>query len=383
MTRVPVMQRYANAAAIVIANLDVTPAATLAQFRFAFPGLPPATTMAGAETPSYLHISRAVLAQFFGADVATLRPGATGRTLDGAIRYRAEPVPAYNVVGIIPGRDAGLRSAYVAFGAHSDAIGQVDEAEHDSVRAWMTQLTALQERGVAGQALFQAAQQIRVNVDSLRRLGPGRRDSIVNGADDDGSGSVGLLEIAEALVRSPLRRSALFVWHVGEEQGLFGSNWYSRNPTVPRDSIVAQLNIDMIGRGAAGDVPNGGPGYLQLIGTRRLSTELGSIVEAVNAESRQPFVFDYQYDAAGHPEQFYCRSDHYMYARYGIPIAFFTTGGHRDYHQISDEAQYIDYEKLAKVSQLVAAIGRRVGDAARRPVVDGPKPTNVDAPCRQ
>jgi hypothetical protein len=130
----------------------------------------------------------------------------------------------------------------------------------------------------------------------------------------------------------------------------------------------------MVGRGRAEDENNGGAGYLQLIGTRRLSTELGDLIETVNKSRRQPFTFDYQYDAAGHPEQFYCRSDHYMYARYGIPIAFFSTGSHRDYHQVTDEPQYIDYDKLANVSQFVHDIAAAVANLDHRVVVDKPKP---------
>jgi len=130
----------------------------------------------------------------------------------------------------------------------------------------------------------------------------------------------------------------------------------------------------MVGRGRADDENNGGAGYLQLIGTRRLSTELGDLVETVNKARRQPFTFDYQFDASGHPEQYYCRSDHYMYARYGIPIAFFSTGNHRDYHQVTDEPQYIDYEKLASVSQFVYDLATAVANLDHRVVVDKPKP---------
>ena len=122
---------------------------------------------------------------------------------------------------------------------------------------------------------------------------------------------------------------------------------------MPRDSIVAQLNMDMVGRGAASDVTgetkdggllHGGPGYLQLVGSRRLSTELGDLVEQVNKRATPASPSTTRMDANGHPQNIYCRSDHYEYARYGIPIVFFTTGGHADYHQVTDEPQYIDYD---------------------------------------
>jgi Zn-dependent M28 family amino/carboxypeptidase len=151
---------------------------------------------------------------------------------------------------------------------------------------------------------------------------------------------------------------------------------------VPRDSIVAQINLDMVGRGGTGDVEGGGPGYLQVIGSRRLSTELGDLVESVNEAGGFGFEFDYQYDADGHPQMFYCRSDHYEYARYGIPIVFFTTGSHMDYHQVTDEARYIDYEKMARVARFVYQLALTVADLDHRVVVDKPKP-DPDADCVQ
>jgi Zn-dependent M28 family amino/carboxypeptidase len=194
-----------------------------------------------------------------------------------------------------------------------------------------------------------------------------------------------VLEIAEALARAAEKpkRSVIFIWHVAEELGLFGSEYFTDNPTVPRDSIVAQLNMDMVGRGGEGDVTGetkdgkliyGGPGYLQLIGSRRLSTELGDLVEKVNGEQKLGFRFDYSMDANGHPQNIYCRSDHYEYARYGIPIVFFTTGGHADYHQVTDEPQYVDYERVADVSKLVLHTALRVANLGHRVKVDQPKP---------
>ena len=151
---------------------------------------------------------------------------------------------------------------------------------------------------------------------------------------------------------------------------------------MPRDSIVAQLNIDMIGRGEPDDIAGGGPGYLQVIGSRRLSTELGDMVETVNRELAPSFRFDYSYDADGHPDNYYCRSDHYMYARFGIPITFFTTGNHRDYHQLTDEIQYIDFPKMARVADLVRDIAVHAADLDHRLVVDKPKP-DPEAACKQ
>jgi Zn-dependent M28 family amino/carboxypeptidase len=231
------------------------------------------------------------------------------------------------------------------------------------------------------------AQQARFTVllDSLRKAHPARLDSIFNGADDDGSGSVSVLEVAEAFAtaKQKPKRSILFVWHTGEEAGLFGSQHFTDHPTVPRDSIVAQLNMDMVGRGSASDVTgetkegaltHGGSGYLQLVGSRRLSTELGDLIEQVNRDNHLGFTFDYSMDANGHPQNIYCRSDHYEYARYGIPIVFFTTGGHADYHQVTDEPQYIDYDHMASVASLVHDAAWKVANLDHRVVVDKPKP---------
>ena len=140
--------------------------------------------------------------------------------------------------------------------------------------------------------------------------------------------------------------------------------------------------MDMVGRGATGDIANGGPRYLQLVGSRRLSRELGDLVETINARRASPFVFDYSLDADGHPERIYCRSDHAMYARYGVPVTFFTTGLHKDYHQITDEPQYIEYDKMAEITMFIRDIALEVANRPDRVKLDGPKP-DPKAPCRQ
>jgi hypothetical protein len=330
-------------------------------------------------------ISAAMAEKLMGMPVdSIIALGTPGKTVRGAVTYSEEPVVARNVVAILPGSDAILKNTYVAIGAHSDhdpltPVG----VDHDSLRAYNAEVRKKYLRLGRNPNAAERAD-IKVNVDSLRRIRPARRDSIKNGADDDGSGTVAVLEIAEAMAGAgeKPKRSMLFVWHVAEELGLIGANHFTQNPTVPRDSIVTQLNIDMIGRGGAGEEPNGGPDYLQLIGWRRLSNQLGDIIEATNQAQKQPFKFDLTYDASGHPEQFYCRSDHYMYARYSIPIAFFSTGGHGDYHQVTDEPQYIDYTKLRNVTQLIHDTGKAVANLAQRPVVDGVKP-DPKGQCRQ
>jgi hypothetical protein len=311
--------------------------------------------------------------------------GTAGRTIHGSLKWDDVPAPGRNVIAILPGSDPKLKGQYVALGAHNDHVGFNNEpVDHDSLRAFNTIVRPRGEDDQERPATAEENAKIRLILDSLRKIHPPRLDSIYNGADDDGTGSMALLEIAEAFAKGTQKpkRSLVFVWHAGEEKGLWGSEYFTDHPTVPRDSIVAQLNMDMIGRGGAQDEKGGGPGYLQLIGSRRLSTELGDLVEAVAKTEPTKFYFDYQYDANGHPQQYYCRSDHYEYARYGIPITFFSTGGHRDYHQVTDEPQYIDYDQLTGVARLVFDVALRVADLDHRVVVDKSKP-NPKAQCKQ
>lgn len=369
------ISRYAQAAAIIVKS---NPAAMR----------PFLVTTVTDTTPARVNVfvSPAVAERLFEAPSTALKPGTAGRRLRfAAMTFQRQSAQARNVVGIIRGSDPAVSGQYVAIGAHPDHVGirPGGPLDHDSLRAFNTIAQRIVEArtghtpGSPGSGLTPAERaSIRVNVDSLRRIRPARPDSVFNGADDDGSGSMAVLEVAEAFAGAPTkpRRSLLFVWHTGEEGGLRGSRHFADNPTVPRDSIVAQLNMDMVGRGGASDILGGGPDFLQLVGSRRLSKELGDLVETVNAASPRPLRFDYSMDANGHPERIYCRSDHYHYARYGIPIVFFTTGLHMDYHQLTDEPQYIDYGKMQRVVQLVHDVASRVANLDHRVVVDKPKP---------
>jgi hypothetical protein len=337
----------------------------------------------GATQPRMLFIPQSGVEKLMGKPLAALRPGDTGPTLEGDVSYSRVEVPATNVVAILEGTDPALRGQYVALGAHNDAIGIVPPVDHDSLRAYNTVIRPRGANDTPRPPTPEEAARIRAIIDSARKQRPARTDSIVNGADDDGSGSMGLLEIAESMARGNRpKRSLLFVWHSGEESGLQGSRWFTDHPTVPRDSIVGQINIDMIGRGDVSDVSQGGPGYLEVLGSRRLSKELGDLVERVNTEGKYGFSFNYAFDANGHPDQYYCRSDHANYARYGIPIVFFSSGSHRDYHQVTDEVQYLDFAKYANVVRFVSALATRVADLDHRLVLDQPKP-DPKAPCKQ
>jgi hypothetical protein len=379
--------RFAAAAGVAIPTLGSAPPEYLA--RVHTPGLALSQSSTGPESAAPLHllISQSAAKSLLGAPFDSLKPGALGQSVHGSIKLIEESRPTRNVIAVLPGSDASLRGEYVAIGAHSDHIGTRDvPLDHDSVRAANEQ--AWEMRGKSLDNASASPQQlslIQVNVDSLRRKRAPRMDSVFNGADDDGSGTVSVLEIAQKLAseRPRPRRSILFVWHTGEELGLLGSRWFTDHPTVPRDSIVAQLNIDMIGRGDSADIRGGGPNVVGLVGSRRLSTELGDLAESVNRKTQHPVLrFDYSVDVPGHPENIYCRSDHYMYARYGIPIIFFSTGLHQDYHQLTDEPEYIDYAHMARIAGFIQDLTLTVANLDHRVVVDKPKPDPMGV-CRQ
>ncbi|MBA3659215.1 MAG: M28 family peptidase [Gemmatimonadales bacterium] len=381
-----------KAAGIAVASLDITPPEVVDYFRAPHLTIEGDrakgdTTEAGPGGPAAILLTPAVATRLFGKPLAGLTRGATGKPVSGTIRFTDGPTdaPARNVVAVLRGSDPALRNQYVALGAHNDHIGTHSTAvDHDSLRAFNTVARPEGANGPPAQPSAGDLEQISHGLDSVRALRPARADSIANGADDDGSGSVTLLEIAENLVkgRAKPKRSVLFVWHTGEEKGLYGSQWFTDHPTVPLDSIVAQINIDMVGRGSAVDTRGGGPRALGLVGSWRLSTELGDLIEQVNRDEGHAMRLDYAYDANGHPDNVYCRSDHYMYARYGVPIAFFSTGLHRDYHQVTDEPQYIDYAHMSRVASFVRDVTLAVADLGHRPLVDKPRPDSK-APCRQ
>ena len=380
----PVYQRYSRARGLAVAALDGMPEDLKdflggSQFRIA------GTGEIKQGTIPLLYVTRAAAEKMMGGPVTGLLPGAEGKAVTAKGWFAPKPTaaPGRNVVAIIPGTDPVLKNQYVAFGAHSDHDGLRPPAvDHDSLRAYNAIVRPGGAEDGGKQARPAQKDSIATLWDTLKKEHEVRADSIMNGADDDGTGSMALLELAEYFVKNPTRRSLLFVWHTAEEKGLFGSMWYTDHPTVSRDSIVAQINLDMIGRGEPDDLKGGGPGYVQSIGSRRLSTELGNLVEEVNTKGNHGLVFDYQYDANGHPQQFYCRSDHYNYARYGIPVVFLSTGSHRDYHMVTDEPQYINYEHYYKVVSYVADLGKTIGDRDQPLVVDKPKP-DPKGECQQ
>ena len=276
----------------------------------------------------------------YGTDVPTPFAMRDQKKITMSLASNTETVPTQNVIAVWEGSDPLLKSQYVALGAHYDHVG-----------------SGCPSNGT---------------------------DTICNGADDDGSGTTALLGMAEALAKAPTRpkRSILFVWHCGEEKGLWGSRYFVEYPTVPLNDIVAQINLDMIGRSKKADDTNSrndsltGPDSIYLIGSTMMSTELGELVNTVN-KSFLNLTFDTKYDDPKDPNRFFYRSDHYNYARKGIPIIFFFDGVHEDYHRAGDHADKIDYEKMEKVTRTIYMTTWEIANRAERLKVDKPLPSQL------
>jgi hypothetical protein len=238
-----------------------------------------------------------------------------------------------NVVGIVEGADPRLKDTYVAFGAHYDHVGY--------------------QQGI---------------------LSNGNTDRISNGADDDGSGTATLIGLARAFAQGPKpRRSLVFVWHAGEETGLWGSEYFADYPAVPIDKIIAQLNMDMIGR--TRDNNESYANSVLVVGSDRISSELHNIMVDANASLPRALTLDYEMNDPLDPERIYYRSDHYSYAAKGIPIIFFFTGLHPDYHEVSDSVDKINFVKMSRIGRLVYETGLRVANLDHAPMRDfkGPR----------
>lgn len=182
-----------------------------------------------------------------------------------------------------------------------------------------------------------------------------RGEDIFNGADDDGSGTVALLEISRALALAKAegngpRRTVLILPVSGEEKGLLGSEYYAANPVFPLEKTVANLNIDMIGR--TDEAHEGNSNYVYLIGSNRLSTGLHELSEEVNSSCCNLFL-DYTYNDPNDPNKFYYRSDHYNFIKNGVPAIFYFSGLHEDYHKPTDTVDKIEFEKMTKIVRLI------------------------------
>jgi hypothetical protein len=222
-----------------------------------------------------------------------------------------DSLDAPNTIGILEGSDPALRNEYLVYSAHMDHVG----------------------------------------------ITRGRPDSVNNGADDNASGTAGVIELAEAFSRPGARpkRSIVFLTVSGEEKGLWGSRWFSEHPTVPLERLVANINIDMIGRNWADTI----------VAIGKEHSDLGATLERVNAE--HPELRMVAIDDRWPEERFYFRSDHYNFARKGVPAIFFFNGVHEDYHAVTDSPDKINSEKESRILRLLYYFGREVGDAPERP----------------
>ncbi len=253
---------------------------------------------------------------------------------------KSETIWTQNVIALWEGSDPVLKNEMVAIGAHYDHVGINPNAPGD--------------------------------------------DKIFNGADDDGSGTVATLAIAEAMAKSATRpkRSILFVWHCGEEKGLWGSEYFNKFPTVDIKQVIAQLNIDMIGRSKKpGDVDPrnkdlSGPNEVYVIGAEMMSSTLGAITKGAN-DSFLKLDYNYRYDDPKDTNRFFFRSDHFNYAVNGIPVAFWFTGVHEDYHRAGDHADKIDYQKMEKITRTIMMTLLKLSDLPVRPKIDKQLPPEL------
>jgi len=313
----------ASAAAVIrVSNRDSTQFATM-QARAASNAR--VTVGGGAVSAPVVEVRDGFLAGM-GVDLAAVRAG--NGALQPVAGLRAtltlketvlESTTAPNTIGILEGSDPTLKSEYMIFSAHMDHIGTAGKG--------------------SGQCQAIGA------------------DSICNGADDDGSGTVGVLEVAEAFSRRGVRpkRSIIFMTVSGEEKGLWGSAYWAEHPTVPIQNVIADFNVDMVGRNWEDTV----------VAIGRQHSNLGQVLDATAAA--HPELRMVPIDDRWPQENFYGRSDHFNFARKGVPVLFFFTGVHEDYHKAGDEVQKIGFGKEARILQLLFYTSYAVAQNAERP----------------
>jgi hypothetical protein len=363
-----------GASAILLVALDSAPrnvVNTIFNSRNGMQLTPAATAPAGAA------ISKAAAASLFGKPVDQLAVGATGQPISAQWTYdwQMSKTPARNVIAILPGSDPTRAAEYVLVGAHNDHNGvNATAVDHDSLRA----VNTVTRKQGSNDPVCRPTQEQQHLIDSLiaraRRVREPRRDSIMNGADDDGSGTVVLLEIAEKFASEKPPRSIIFVSHEGEESGLLGSKWFTDHPTIPLTSIVAAHNMDMLGKGRTDQVKFGGPSSVQTLGSRRLSREFGDIIDSVNATRTEVMAIDKTWDVFANPMNRFCRSDQVNYVHHDVPVTYFSTGYAQDYHQPTDEPQYIEYDHMARVARFIHDVMWAVASRKDRPAIAGPDP---------
>ncbi len=367
--------RNGGASAVLVISLDSVPRNTASagfNTRMGMQVHPVAQSVGAAA------ITAAAAAKVFGKPVDQLVVGASGQPISASwtLEYHISPFPGRNVIAILPGSDPARATEYVLVGAHNDHNGTNAAAvDHDSLRAFNRVMRPQGSNDRPGRPTAEQQKRIDSLIARARSIRPPRRDSIMNGADDDGSGTAVLLEIAERFVSEKPARSIIFISHTGEEAGLLGSRWFVDHPTIPRDSIVAAHNMDMVGKGRVTDVKFGGPASVQTLGSRRLSRQFGDIIDSVNAISSEPMAIDRSWDVPANPLNRFCRSDQVNYVHSNIPVTYFSLGYAIDYHQPTDEPQYIDYDHAARLGRFVHDIMLAVANRKDRPAIAGNDPS--------
>lgn len=364
----------AGAVGMLVIGLDEMTPAAITQLLGGRMGMQNTVTANAPNSIGAATISKAVAQQLFGKSIDGLMVGATGQPISGSWNYewKMSKTPARNVVAILPGSDPSRAAEYVLVGAHNDHVGtNAATVDHDSLRAlnWVTRPQGANDPACRPNVAQQ--QKIDSMIKYARSIRPPRKDSIMNGADDDGSGTVVLLEIAEKFASEKPARSIIFVSHQGEEAGLLGSRWFTDHPTVPLTSIVAAHNMDMLGKGRADQVKFGGPNSVQTLGSRRLSRDFGDIIDSVNATRAEPMAIDKSWDVIANPMNRFCRSDQVNYVFHDVPVTYFSLGYALDYHQPTDEPQYIQYDHTARLGRFIHDVMMAIATRKDKPVISG------------
>jgi hypothetical protein len=368
-------ERAVQAGAVGVLFIEPIDAAAAAGAMKPREGMPISDAIVGA--PAGAVIDAATAQQLFGKADSQLAIGDVGSPVSASWHYtfKVSPTPGRNVIAIRPGSNPALAGEYVLISAHNDHIGMAPSGiDHDSLRAFNMVI----RRQGANDPVCQPNAAQQHEIDSLiaraRSIRPPRRDSIYNGADDDGSGTVILLEEAEKFASEHPARSIIFVSHTGEEAGLLGSKWFTDHPTIPLDSVASAINMDMEAKGKVWEVKFGGPNSVQMLGARRLSREFGDVIDSVNAVRPEAMAIDKSWDVPANPWNRFCRSDQVNYVLNHVPVVYVSTGYALDYHQLTDEPQYADYDHMAKVGNFVHDIALAVADRKSRPLISGDDP---------
>lgn len=370
--------QVAGAAGILVIGLDaMTPTAIGQAFGGRMGMQATVPTLAAGAIPAAT-ISEATAARLFGKPSGQLAIGSAGEAVSGSWSYEfhMSKTPARNVIAVLPGSDPTRAAEYVLVGAHNDHVGtNANNVDHDSLRAVNTITRPQGANDPACRPTVAQQAQIDSIIKRARSIRPIRRDSIMNGADDDGSGTVVMLEIAEKFAKEKPARSMIFVSHQGEEAGLLGSKWFVDHPTIPLEKVVAAHNMDMLGKGRADQVKFGGPTSVQTLGSRRLSREFGDIIDSVNATRTETMAIDKTWDVTANPMNRFCRSDQVNYVLKNVPVTYFSLGYAQDYHQPTDEPQYIQYDHTARLARFIHDVMWAVSERKDKPAIAGNDPS--------